>query len=108
MELIDNTSKTLRDDLADEIKEGSKLSVAAACFSNKKLINLSVILDAVEETENGWEQFYNVTTGEIESIPDSDNSYANVNDYEEIPTISLLKRKTLKNLCMCLRIKDTK
>ena len=33
MELIDNTSKTLRDDLADEIKEGSKLSVAAACFS---------------------------------------------------------------------------
>ena len=33
MELIDNTSKTLRDDLADKIKEGSKLSVAAACFS---------------------------------------------------------------------------
>ncbi len=33
MELIDNKSKTLRDDLAAEIKKGSKLSIAAACFS---------------------------------------------------------------------------
>ena len=33
MELINNTTKTLRDDLAVEIKEGSRLSVAAACFS---------------------------------------------------------------------------
>ena len=33
MELIDNISKTLRDDLSVEIKERSKLSIAAACFS---------------------------------------------------------------------------
>lgn len=33
LELIDNKSKTLRDDLAAEIKKGSKLSIAAACFS---------------------------------------------------------------------------
>ena len=33
MELINNTTKTLRDDLAVEIKQGSRLSVAAACFS---------------------------------------------------------------------------
>nr|WP_294853466.1 helicase-related protein [uncultured Oscillibacter sp.] len=33
MELIDNKNKTLRDDLAVEIKKGSKLSIAAACFS---------------------------------------------------------------------------
>ena len=33
MEVINNTSKTLRDDLSVEIKEGSKLSIAAACFS---------------------------------------------------------------------------
>lgn len=33
MEIIDNRSKTLRDDLAAELKDGSKLSVAAACFS---------------------------------------------------------------------------
>ena len=33
MELIDNTTKTLKDDLACEIKKGSKLSIAAACFS---------------------------------------------------------------------------
>ena len=33
MELIDNTTKTLRDDLAVEIKKGSRLSIAAACFS---------------------------------------------------------------------------
>ncbi len=33
MELINNTSKTLRDDLSVEIKQDSKLSIAAACFS---------------------------------------------------------------------------
>ena len=33
MELINNTSKTLKDDLSVEIKKGSKLSIAAACFS---------------------------------------------------------------------------
>ena len=33
MELIDNKNKTLLDDLSIEIKKGSKLSIAAACFS---------------------------------------------------------------------------
>ena len=33
MEIIDNINKTLRDDLKVEIKEGSKLSIAAAYFS---------------------------------------------------------------------------
>ena len=33
MELIDNKNKTLLDDLSLEIKKGSKLSIAAACFS---------------------------------------------------------------------------
>ncbi len=33
MELIDNISKTLKDDFSQEIKPGSKLSIAASCFS---------------------------------------------------------------------------
>ena len=33
MELINNITKTLRDDLSTEIKGGSKMSIAAACFS---------------------------------------------------------------------------
>lgn len=33
MELINNTTKTLKDDLSSEIKQGSKLCVAAVCFS---------------------------------------------------------------------------
>lgn len=33
MELINNTVKTLKDDLTIEIKEKSKQSIAAACFS---------------------------------------------------------------------------
>lgn len=33
MELINNITKTLKDDLSFEIKQGSKLCVAAACFS---------------------------------------------------------------------------
>lgn len=33
MELIDNINKILKNDLTNEIKYGSKLSIAAACFS---------------------------------------------------------------------------
>lgn len=33
MELIDNINKTLKDALSVEIKDGSKMSIAAACFS---------------------------------------------------------------------------
>jgi hypothetical protein len=33
MELINNISKTLRDDLMQQIKAGSRLSIAASCFS---------------------------------------------------------------------------
>ena len=33
MELIDNINKTLRDDLRIEVQSGSKVSIAAACFS---------------------------------------------------------------------------
>lgn len=33
MDLINNTTKTLKDDLSVEIKQDSKISIAAACFS---------------------------------------------------------------------------
>ncbi|EGF14892.1 hypothetical protein [Dialister micraerophilus] len=33
MEVIDNINKFLKDDLKEEIKKGSKLSIAAASFS---------------------------------------------------------------------------
>ena len=33
VELINNVTKTLKEDLSSEIKTGSKLSIAAACFS---------------------------------------------------------------------------
>lgn len=36
MELINNIEKTLRDDLSIEIKDKSKVSIAAACFSMKQ------------------------------------------------------------------------
>ena len=33
MDFLDNVTKTVRDDLAVEIKHGSKMSIAAASFS---------------------------------------------------------------------------
>lgn len=50
----------------------------------KKEISLSVIVEAIEETTNGWQQYYNVVTGEIESIPDYDNGVVDMDEYEEI------------------------
>ena len=33
MNIINNITNTLKDDLSVEIKKGSKISIAAACFS---------------------------------------------------------------------------
>ncbi len=49
MELINNTTKTLRDDLAVEIKQGSRLSVAAACFSIYAFQKLKKELQGIDE-----------------------------------------------------------
>ncbi|MDL2220706.1 DEAD/DEAH box helicase family protein, partial [Eubacteriales bacterium OttesenSCG-928-N14] len=49
MELINNTSKTLRDDLSLEIRQGSKLSIAAACFSIYAFEELKKELKGIEE-----------------------------------------------------------
>ena len=49
MELINNTTKTLRDDLELEIKENSKVSIAAACFSIYAFEELKKQLTDIEE-----------------------------------------------------------
>ena len=49
MELINNTTKTLKEDLAVEIKKGSKLSIAAACFSIYAFQELKKELCDIEE-----------------------------------------------------------
>ena len=49
MEIIDNINKTLRDDLKIEIKDGSKLSIAAACFSIYAFQELKEELKGIDE-----------------------------------------------------------
>lgn len=49
MELINNTTKILKDDLSVEIKKGSKLSIAAACFSIYAFQELKKQLTSIEE-----------------------------------------------------------
>ena len=49
MELIDNITKTLRDDLAVEIKASSRVSMAAACFSIYAFQQLKEQLKDIEE-----------------------------------------------------------
>lgn len=49
----------------------------------KKKIPLSVIVDAIEATTDGWRQFYNIVTGEVDAIPSWDNVYINPEEYRE-------------------------
>ena len=49
MELIDNKNKLLYEDLSNEIKKGSKLSVAASCFSIYAFQELKKELKGIEE-----------------------------------------------------------
>ncbi|MGN0645754.1 MAG: helicase-related protein [Mogibacterium kristiansenii] len=49
MDIINNVSKTLRDDLSVEIKEGSRVSIAAACFSIYAFQELKKELSNIDE-----------------------------------------------------------
>lgn len=49
MEIINNVSKTLKDDLSAEINKGSKLSIAAACFSIYAFEELKKELKDIDE-----------------------------------------------------------
>ena len=49
MELINNTTKTLKNDLSVEIRPGSKLSIAAACFSIYAFQELKQQLTEIDE-----------------------------------------------------------
>ena len=49
MEIIDNIHKTLKEDLVVELREGSKLSIAASCFSIYAFQELKEQLKDIEE-----------------------------------------------------------
>ena len=49
VEIIDNINKTLKEDLSVEIKKGSKISIAAACFSIYAFQELKKQLEAIDE-----------------------------------------------------------
>lgn len=49
MKLLDNISQTLKDDLKVEIKKGSKVSIAAACFSIYAYRELKKQLEGIDE-----------------------------------------------------------
>ena len=49
MELIDNINRTLKDDFIKEIGKGSKLSIAASCFSIYAFEELKAQLKNIQE-----------------------------------------------------------
>lgn len=49
MEIIDNVTKTLKDDLSENISKGSKLAIAASCFSIYAFQALKKELSGIEE-----------------------------------------------------------
>lgn len=49
MQIIDNINKTVKEDLQESIRKGSKMSVAAACFSMYAYQELKKQLEQVDE-----------------------------------------------------------
>lgn len=49
MKILDNIANTVRDDLRVEIKKGSKVSIAAACFSMYAYKELKKQMETVDE-----------------------------------------------------------
>lgn len=48
MQILDNITRTVRSDLQASIKKGSKLSIAAACFSIYAYQELKKQLDSID------------------------------------------------------------
>ena len=51
LEILDNVNKTLKDDLSVEIGKGSKISIAAACFSIYAFAELKKQLKDIEQLQ---------------------------------------------------------
>ena len=49
MQILDNVSKTVRDDLIDTISKGDRLSIAASCFSIYAYQALKKQLETIDE-----------------------------------------------------------
>jgi len=49
VQILDNINNTIKDDLQKEVKKGSKISIAAACFSIYAYQELKKQLEGVEE-----------------------------------------------------------
>ena len=49
MQILDNINQTVRSDLQASIKKGSKVSIAAACFSIYAYQELKKQLDSIDE-----------------------------------------------------------
>ena len=49
MQILDNINRTVRDDLKETMRKGSKVSIAAACFSIYAYRELKKQLDSIEE-----------------------------------------------------------
>lgn len=81
MELINNTTKTLKDDLPVEIKPGSKLSIAAACFSIYAFQELKTQLSSIHELRFIFTQklFNEMSTGKAK--------YHDVDSYQRLLNI---------------------
>ena len=85
--LYNNTGKTTDEAIAEIeldrfIIRDDSVSVSEM-NQRKKIIPIKTIVDAIEETTDGWQQFYNTVTGEIESVPDYDNDYADMSEFED-------------------------
>ena len=51
MQILDNINNTIKDDLQKEVKTGSKISIAAACFSIYAYQELRKQLEEIEDLE---------------------------------------------------------
>lgn len=72
-----------------EYLEPDKLPPASAdgergTMTNRKTVPISVIVRAIEETFDGWEQYYNTVTGKVEAIPERYNDVIDWSEYEEL------------------------
>ena len=90
MELINNINKTLRDDIVAQMKAGSRLSIAASCFSIYAFQELKEALKDIKElrfifTSPTWDEAGAGTETKIDAVLGStDIDILNVSPFGEM------------------------
>ena len=93
MQILDNINNTIKDDLQKEVKKGSKISIAAACFS----------IYAYQELKKQLEGLTSVQLAIVTALERPSTHIDDVIERTGLPAQEVLSELTMLQICGLVR-----